>query len=151
MSMNKTFFLRKEDQAPRWVVIDASGQVVGRLATAIADMLRGKNKPTFTPHSDAGDYVVVINAEKVVFTGDKMRDKEYVWHTGYIGGQKTLTARQVMAKAPERILIHAVKGMLGTKNKIAREQLKKLRIYVGAQHPHQAQISTTEKASAPSL
>ncbi len=140
MSMNKIFFLRTEDRVPAWRLIDASGQIVGRLATQIADTLRGKNKAAYTPHCDAGDYVVVINAEKIVFTGDKMRDKEYVWHTGYIGGQKKLTARQVMDKAPERILMHAVKGMLGS-SKLARAQLKKLRIYKGSLHPHEAQVA----------
>lgn len=144
MKMNKIFFLRQEDQVPRWLVIDARDKVVGRLATEIADLLRGKGKPSFTPHADAGDYVVVINADKVVFTGDKMRDKEYVWYTGYIGGQKRLTAQQVMAKDPSRVITHAVKGMMGG-TKLANAQLKKLRIYTGDQHPHHAQITTQEQ------
>lgn len=147
MNMNKIFFLRQEDQDPRWLVIDARNKVVGRLATQIADLLRGKGKPSYTPHSDAGDYVVVINAEKVVFTGDKMEDKEYVWYTGFIGGQKTRTAKQVMAKDPSRILMHAVKGMMGS-TKLGKAQLKKLRIYVGAEHPHQAQITTQAQKPA---
>ncbi len=144
MNMNKIFFLRTEDRNPRWHVIDAKNKVVGRLATEVADILRGKVKPSYTPHSDAGDYVVVINAEKIVFTGDKMRDKEYVWYTGYIGGQKSLTARQVMAKDPARVFMHAVKGMMGS-TKLGKEQLKKLKIYAGAEHPHQAQIATQEQ------
>jgi large subunit ribosomal protein L13 len=141
MSMNKIFFFRNEDKQPRWRVIDAQDKVVGRLATEIADALRGKDKAEYTPHSDAGDYVVVINAEKVVFTGDKMKDKEYVWYTGWIGGQKRLTARQMMQKDPARIIHHAVKGMLAS-SKLARAQLKKLKVYSGSSHPHTAQVAT---------
>ncbi len=139
-NMNKAFFMKKEARKPRWRLIDAEGQVVGRLATDIADILRGKDLPEFTPHTDTGDYVVVINADKVVFTGDKMRDKEYVWYTGYIGGQKRLTAQQVMEKDPARVLMHAVKGMLAH-TKMARSQLEKLKIYSGTEHPHKAQIA----------
>ena len=147
MNMNRIFFLREEDRDPRWLVIDARDKVVGRLATQIADLLRGKGKPSYTPHSDAGDYVVVINADKVVFTGDKMEDKEYVWYTGYIGGQKCLKAKEVMVKDPSRIIMHAVKGMIGS-TKLGKAQLKKLRIYVGSEHPHQAQITTQQQKAA---
>jgi large subunit ribosomal protein L13 len=139
MNMNRVFFLRKEDSKPRWRVIDASNKVVGRLATEIADILRGKDRAQYTPHTDSGDYVVVINAEKVTFTGDKMQDKEYVWYTNWIGGQKKLTASQMMAKDPTHVIFHAVKGMLG-KKKLSNAQLKKLLIYKGAEHPHGAQI-----------
>ena len=137
--MNSTFFLKKEERSPRWHVIDAQGKVVGRLATEIADILRGKNNPWYTPHTDSGDYVVVINADKVVFTGAKLTDKTYQWHTGYIGSLKTLTAKQMMAKDATRIIQHAVKGML-PKNKLAAKHLTKLKIYVGTDHPHQAQV-----------
>lgn len=140
MDMNKTFLLRVEDQEPRWRLIDASGKVVGRLATEIADALRGKDKPTYTAHSDAGDYVVVINAEKAVLTGNKMEGKEYVRYTNYIGGYKTASAKEMAAKHPTFILEHAVKGMLG-KSKLSNAQFKKLRIYVGAEHPHVGQMS----------
>ena len=141
MDMNKVFFQKKEERCPRWRVIDAEGQIVGRLATLVADMLRGKDTPLYTPHDDAGAYVVVINAEKIVFSGDKMREKEYQWYTGWIGGLKTLTAEQHMKKDPTFILMHAVKGML-PRNKLARAMIKKLKIYVGAEHPHKAQVET---------
>lgn len=140
MDMNKTFLLKVEDQEPRWRLIDASGKVVGRLATEIADALRGKDKPTYTPHSDAGDYVVVINAEKAVLTGDKMEGKIYDWYTNYIGGYKTASAKAMAAKNPTFILEHAVKGMIG-KSKLSNAQFKKLRIYAGAEHPHIGQMS----------
>ncbi len=140
MDMNKTFFLRAEDEKPRWREIDAKGQIVGRLATQIADILRGKDRAQYTPHADAGDYVVVINADKVVFTGNKMTQKIYQRYTGYMGNRKELTAEQVMEKHPERILELAVRGML-PKNKLARRLLKKLRVYKGDVHPHAAQIA----------
>ncbi len=145
MDMNKTFFLKSANSQPRWRLIDAKDKVVGRLATEITDALRGKDKAYYTPHCDSGDYVVVINADKVRFTGDKMRDKTYEWYTGWIGGLKTLTAQQVMEKHPERIIYHAVKGMMAH-NRICRAQLKKLRVYAGAEHPHSAQIAESTKA-----
>jgi large subunit ribosomal protein L13 len=141
MNMNSTFFLAVESRKPAWRLIDAEGMVVGRLASKIADLLRGKKNPQYTPHTDAGDYVVVINADKVVFTGDKLTDKTYEWHTGYIGSLKVLTAKQMMQKDAPRIIQHAVKGML-PKNKLAAKQLTKLKIYVGTSHPHQAQIAS---------
>lgn len=140
MDMNKAFFLKKEDRTPAWKVIDAEGQVVGRLATQIADMLRGKDKASYTQHTDSGDYIVVINAEKIIFTGDKMSQKEYKWYTGWIGGLKTLTAQQMLEKKPEEILRHAVKGML-PRNKMSDAHLRKLKIYVGSEHPHKAQAA----------
>lgn len=140
MDMNRSFNLRVEDQNPRWRLIDATGLIVGRVATQIADALRGKDRPEFTPHADAGDYVVVINVDKIVFTGKKMEQKIYQRYTGYIGNRKELTAAQVMEKHPERILEHAVKGML-PKNRLSRQLLRKLRVYAGADHPHKAQIS----------
>lgn len=139
MDMNKTFFKAKEARAPRWRLIDATDKIVGRLATEVADILRGKDKPEYTAHIDTGDYVVVINAEKITFSGNKMEEKEYQWYTGYIGGLKTLTAEQVMQRDPARILEHAVKGML-PKTKMGRAVIKKLKIYKGAEHPHVAQV-----------
>lgn len=139
MNMNRSFTLKKEDRRPQWRLIDAEGQRVGRLATKIADILRGKDKPYYTPHTDSGDYVVVINAEKVVFTGSKLKDKEYVSYSGWIGGQKVKTAREIMEKYPTRIIEHAVKGML-PKNKLNSEIIKKLKVYAGEEHPHKAQI-----------
>ena len=146
MNMNKTFFLRTEDQKPRWRLIDAEGQIVGRLATHIANALRGKDRAQFTPHSDAGDYVVVVNADKIVFSGNKMTQKVYERYSGYIGNKKYLTAQQIMEKHPERIITLAVKGML-PKNRLSRALLTKLRVYAGTDHPHKAQIAGfSEKA-----
>lgn len=146
MSINKTFFLRKEDQKPVWRVIDAQDKVLGRLATHIADVLRGKDKPTYTPHADAGDYVVVINAGKIKLTGDKWEKKIYDRYTGWMGGYKTLTAKQLFEKHPEKIIEHAVKGMLPD-NKLSRKQFKKLKIYMGKEHPHQAQVTPPQVTS----
>lgn len=137
--MNKAFFLRKEDRKPSWRVIDAEGKILGRLATELADIIRGKDKATYTPHTDSGDYVVVINAEKIVLTGDKMEGKIYDRHTGWVGGYKTLTARQMLEKHPTQLIELAVKRML-PKNYLSRQVLKKLKIYVGTEHPHRAQI-----------
>lgn len=140
MNMNKTFFLKTADQKPNWRLIDAEGKIVGRLATLIADALRGKDRPQYTPHSDAGDYVVVVNADKIVFSGNKMTQKIYERYSGYIGNKKYLTPVQIMEKHPERIIELAVKGML-PKNKLARQLLRKLRVYAGTDHPHKAQIA----------
>lgn len=139
-NLNRAFLLKNEQKAPKWRVIDAKGKIVGRLAVDIADMLRGKDRAHYTPHTDSGDYVVVINAEKVVFTGDKWEQKEYQWYTLYVGGQKSLTAEQMRKKHPDEIIRHAVKGMLAP-NKISRAMLKKLKIYAGPEHPHKAQIT----------
>ncbi|MFT7120091.1 MAG: large subunit ribosomal protein L13 [Neolewinella sp.] len=122
----------------KWFVIDAEGEVVGRLASKIATILRGKSKPDFTPHFDNGDHVIVINAEKVRFTGEKLTDKVYLRHTGYPGGQRAATPRDLFAKKPERVLEVAIKGML-PRTKLGRAQIKKLYLYVGAEHPHSAQ------------
>jgi large subunit ribosomal protein L13 len=139
MDMNKAFYLKKEIHEPKWYLVDAKNKVVGRVATQIANILRGKDEVFYTPHCDSGDYIVVINADKIVFTGDKMEDKEYVWYTGWMGGQKRLSAEQMMKRHPDRILQNAVKGML-PKTILARNQLKKLKIYAGDKHPHVAQI-----------
>ncbi len=147
MNMNKAFFLKTADQKPRWRLFDASGKVVGRLATQIADALRGKDRPEYTPHGDAGDYVVVINADKIVFTGNKMTQKIYQRYTGYMGNRKELTAKQVMERNPERIIELAVRGML-PKNKLARQIYRKLRVYKGDSHPHAAQLEGFKEKDA---
>lgn len=139
MDMNRAFFLKKEQHIPRWHVIDASGKVVGRLATEIADILRGKDEAFYTPHCDSGDYVVVVNADKVEFTGDKMEDKEYVWYTGWRSGRRTASPREKHVRDQEFIIRTAVKGML-PKNKLARQQIGRLKIYAGAEHPHTGQV-----------
>ena len=122
----------------KWYVVDASGKVLGRLANKIAVVLMGKHKPTYTPHVDTGDYVIVVNADKVVLTGKKLDQKKYYRHSGYPGGLKELTARQMFEKHPEKVVYLAVKRML-PKNKLGRKMLKKLKVYVGPEHPHQAQ------------
>jgi large subunit ribosomal protein L13 len=137
-NMNDAFFMRKEDRRPAWKLIDAQGKVLGRLATHIASMLRGKDKASFTPHTDCGDYIVVINADKVVLTGNKWNDKEYIRHTLYMGGKKIETARQLYEKNPTELIMRAVKRML-PKNRLNRDVLTKLKIYVGSEHPHRAQ------------
>lgn len=122
-----------------WYIVDAEGQTLGRLATRIATVLRGKHKPTFAPHMDVGDFVVVVNAEKVVLTGRKLDQKQYHRYSGYMGGLTSVTAREVLeGEHPERALKHAVKGML-PKNRLARQVIGKLKIYKGAEHPHAAQ------------
>jgi large subunit ribosomal protein L13 len=146
MAFNKAFFLRKEDRNPQWVLIDAEGQVLGRLATQIADILRGKNKPTYTPHTDGGDYVVVLNVDKIVMTGNKRRDKVYGHYTGWIGGYKEETAEQLEAKHPTKLLELAVKRMLPD-NKLRNDFMRKLKIFVGTEHPHTAQVITSQRAA----
>jgi large subunit ribosomal protein L13 len=132
-------FMAKTGQVPqRWFVIDATDQVVGRLAVQIATILRGKHRPEYTPHIDTGEYVIVINAEKVRFTGKKMETKTYQWYTKYPGGQKTVSARQMIEKHPERVLEAAVRRMV-PRNRLGRAQMTKLKIYAGNKHPHQAQ------------
>ena len=121
-----------------WFVVDATGQTVGRLATRVARVLSGKNKPTYTTFIDMGDHVVIVNAEKVVFKGNKLQDKMYRHHTGYPGGLKEVTARDMMQRHPERVLEQAIKGML-PKTKLGRAMAKKLKVYVGPNHPHEAQ------------
>ena len=133
-----TVSLKPADVEKKWIVIDAQDAVVGRLASFIAMRLRGKHRPDYTPHVDCGDYVVVVNAEKVRFTGKKTTDKVYYRHTGYPGGLKETPYKMMLQKKPEHILRHAVKGML-PKNRLGRRLITKLRLYAGAQHPHTAQ------------
>ncbi len=123
----------------KWYVIDATDKVLGRLATKIAMRLRGKHRPDFTPHLDTGDFIIVINAEKIRLTGRKLDQKMYYKHSGYLGGLKRMTARQMLEKKPEEMIRLAVRRML-PKNRLARHQLKKLKVYKGAEHPHQAQM-----------
>jgi len=134
----KTFVAKEQDVNKKWYLVDAKNKVLGRLATEIAMRLRGKHKPIFTPHADTGDFVVVVNADKVALTGKKWRDKRYYHYTGYIGGLKQITADKLREKKPTEILIHAVKGML-PKNSLGRRQLNKLKVYAGPEHPHEAQ------------
>ena len=129
----------KENEIERkWYVVDAEDKVLGRLATRIATILRGKHKPIFTPHLDVGDHVVVLNAEKVHLTGRKLQNKQYRWHTGYIGGLREVSAEKMLRTHPERVIEWAVQGML-PKNRLGRAMAKKLQVYRGAAHPHQAQ------------
>ena len=138
----KTYSAKPADIEKSWVLIDAEGLVVGRLATIIANRLRGKHKPSFTPHMDCGDNVIVVNADKVVFTGNKRRDKTYYWHTGYPGGIKQRTADQLLeGRFPERVLSKAVERMMPG-GPLSRKQMSNLRIYAGAEHPHEAQQPT---------
>ena len=135
----KTFVTKPADVEKKWVVIDGSGLVVGRLASIVARHLRGKHKPSFTPHVDDGDNVIIVNAEKVVLTGRKRDNKIYYWHTGYIGGIKQRTARQIYeGKFPERIVEKAIQRMM-PEGPLARRQLKNLKVYAGPSHPHDAQ------------
>ncbi|MFZ2019139.1 MAG: 50S ribosomal protein L13 [Methyloceanibacter sp.] len=134
-----TFSATPKDIEKSWILIDADGLVVGRLAVLIANRLRGKHKPTFTPHMDCGDHIIVINAGNVVLTGNKRADKVYHWHTGYPGGIKDRTAEKILdGKHPERVLQKAVERMI-PRGPLGRQQLKNLRIYAGAEHPHEAQ------------
>ena len=134
----KSYMAKKDEVPRRWFVVDAQGKVLGRLASRIAMVLRGKNKPTFTPHMDTGDFVVVVNAAQVQLTGRKLDNKFYYRHSGYPGGIKEISARKLLQKKPEEILRHAVRGML-PKNSLGRHLLKKLKVYAGGEHPHQAQ------------
>lgn len=136
--MNTTYSAKKEDTQREWFVVDAEGQTLGKLAVVVANVLRGKHKPTFTPHADAGDFVVVINADKIQVSGKKRDQKQYHRHSGYPGGFRTQTFRQLQAKHPERIIEKAVKGML-PHNRLGSQLYRKLKVYAGAQHPHQAQ------------
>ena len=134
----KTYFPKEAELSHDWYVIDAAGQTVGRMATQIAQILRGKNKASFTPNQACGDFVVVINAERAVFTGAKLDQKVYTRYTGYQGGIKTNTARDMLEKHPERVIEHAVWGML-PKNSLGRKIITRLKVYAGESHPHQAQ------------
>lgn len=134
----KTKSAKKEEVVRQWHVIDAEGEAVGRMATKIAEVLRGKHKPSYTPHVDTGDYVIVINAEKVRFSGNKWSQKEYISHTGYPGGQRRIVAEELLKKKPFAIIEKAVKGML-PKNRLGRAMFRKLHVYTGTEHPHVAQ------------
>ena len=135
----KTYTAKPAEIEKKWILIDAEGIVLGRLAVIVANRLRGKHKPTFTPHMDMGDNVIVINAGKVQMTGAKREDKRYYWHTGYPGGIKFRTAGQVLDGAhPERVVIKAVERMI-TRNRLGSQQMSNLRVYAGAEHPHEAQ------------
>ncbi|MBM3901935.1 MAG: 50S ribosomal protein L13 [Verrucomicrobia bacterium] len=134
----KTFLPKVDIQRRQWRIIDANGAVLGRLACQVADALRGKDKPTFAPHLDAGDFVVVVNAEKVVLTGKKESDKQYMTYSGWKGGEKRRTVNQVRQKHPERLVEHAVRGML-PKNRLGDQLYTKLKVYAGSAHPHAAQ------------
>lgn len=134
-----TYSAKKNEVDRTWYVVDAENKVLGRLATKIAGVLRGKHKPVFTPHVDTGDFVIVINAEKIHLTGNKVQNKLYYHHSGYPGGLKVTSAVEMLKKKPENIIKLAVKGML-PKNKLGRQQLKKLKIYHGSDHPHAVQM-----------
>jgi len=134
----KTFSAKREDLQRTWYLVDAEGKILGRLASQVAKILRGKTKTIYTPHADTGDFVVVINADKVRLTAKKMEQKVYYRHTGYPGGLKSVTAKVLLAKKPRMVLKRAVKGML-PKNPLGRKMLRKLKVYAGPDHPHQAQ------------
>lgn len=136
--MTKTYLEKPANVQRKWYLVDAEGKTLGRLAAKVATLLRGKHKPTFTPHVDTGDHVVIVNAEKVVLTGNKMENKTYSTHSGFPGGLKTLTAEHVHRKDPTKLLTKAIEGML-PKNPLGNHMAKKLRVYAGATHPHQAQ------------
>lgn len=133
-----TISAKKSDIENKWWLVDAEGQTLGRLATSIASRLRGKHNPLFTPHVDTGDSVIVVNAEKIVLSGNKWEQKNYYRHSGYMGGLKTINARKLLEKRPEDLVRIAVKGML-PKNRLGRDLIKKLKVYAGAEHPHEAQ------------
>lgn len=134
----KTYNAKKQEISKKWHLIDLNGKVLGRAATQIADILRGKNKPTYTPNADAGDFVVAINASKVKLTGNKAEQKNYYWYTGYPGGLKSVQAQDWLVKKPEAIVLAAVKGML-PKNILSKSLITKLKVYPGETHPHESQ------------
>ncbi len=138
LSVQKTYYPRSEDIQREWLIVDADGENLGRLASRIARALMGKEKPTYTPGVDVGDFVIVVNAEKIAVTGKKLDEKIYYRHSGYPGGLKQITLREQLERFPDRVLIAAVKGML-PRNRLGRKQLRKLRVYAGPEHPHGAQ------------
>jgi len=140
----KTISANAQTVDQKWFVVDAEGENVGRLASRIATVLRGKHKPSYTPHVDTGDYVIVLNADKVKFTGNKLADKVYLTYSGYPGGQKSRTAKEMMDKKPLKVMENAIRGML-PKTKLGRAMIKKLFLYEGAEHPHAAQKPTELK------
>lgn len=140
--MKTTFMANEGNITRKWYIVDAEGKTLGRLAAEVAKVLRGKNKPTYTPHVDTGDHVIIINAEKVVLTGKKLVQKTYFRHSGYVGGTSFVTAGAMLAKQPARVLEHAVKGML-PKNRLGSAMYRKLHVYSGSEHPHAAQQPET--------
>jgi len=134
----KTLFVNKNTISRNWYLVDAEGEILGRLASNVAKILRGKNKPDFTPHVNSGDKVVIINAEKIRLTGNKLSDKVYIRHTGYPGGQRFTTPREILSKKPENLIIEAIRGMM-PKSRLRKEYLKNLFVYTGTSHPHTAQ------------
>ena len=134
----KTYVATPADRERNWLVVDAAGKTLGRLATQIAELLRGKGKPEYTPHVDTGDFVVVINAEKIAVTGNKLADKRYYRHSGYPGGLRSRTLGDMLERRPEEVIRRAVRGMM-PRNRLARKQLTKLKVYAGPDHPHAAQ------------
>jgi large subunit ribosomal protein L13 len=143
----KTFVATPANRERNWLVVDASGKTLGRLATQIAEALRGKTKPEYTPHYDVGDFVIVVNAEKVAVTGKKREDKRYYRHSGFPGGLRSRTFEEMQRRRPEEIIRLAVKGMV-PRNRLGRQQLRKLKIYAGPDHPHQAQQPQTMEVEA---
>jgi len=136
--MMGTYFAKQTDVIRKWHLVDANGKTLGRLASRVAILLRGKHKPTFTPHIDTGDHVVIINADKIRLTGDKFKTKTYIHHTGYPGGLKSVTAEHLHAKNPTGLVTRAIKGML-PKNPLGKQMARKLKVYAGTAHPHEAQ------------
>ena len=139
MKQQKSFVATEKNHKREWVLIDAAGMAVGRLASQVAMILRGKHKPTYTPHHDAGDYVIVINTDKIILTGKKMEDKYYWSHSGYIGSEKSVQAKEVLKNKSDFMVYHAVKGML-PKNALGRQMFRKLKVYKDDKHPHEAQM-----------
>ena len=134
----KTYAVKAGDIERRWYVVDAEGKTLGRLATRVARILRGKHKPTFSPHLDTGDFIIIVNAEKIQVTGKKLKTKKYYRYSGYLGGLKSIVLSEQLEKHPERVLVHAIRGML-PKNRLGRAMIKKLKVYAGPDHPHAAQ------------
>ncbi len=147
MKRMKTYSLKGAEIEKRWQVVDAEGQTLGRLATQVAGLLMGKHKPAYSPHLDMGDFVIIVNAEKVRVTGNKMEDKKYYRHTGYMGGLKTTSLGTMMERHPDRVIRLAVRGML-PRNRLARHVLRHLKVYAGPDHPHQAQVNASRKREA---
>jgi len=138
LSVMKTVMANSETIERKWYLVDAEGQTLGRLASQVASILKGKNKPEYTPHADCGDYIIVINCEKIKVTGNKENQKVYKHHTGWVGNLKEIPYKDMMTKHPDRIIVNAVKGML-PKNSLGRQMIKKLKVYAGAEHNHEAQ------------
>jgi len=134
----KTYVVKAGEIRRRWYVVDAQGKTLGRLATQVARILRGKHKPTFSPHLDTGDHVIIVNADKVQVTGKKLDAKRYYRYSGYLGGLSSVILREQMERHPDRVLVHAIRGML-PRNRLGRAMLKKLKVYAGSKHPHAAQ------------